>query len=158
MPKPRCKATTARGARCRRAAAPDSDLCTVHLGVPVGRKITLTAEMQTRVVDLLRAGVMPDLAAQVAGIPRSTFYLWLKTGREGKDSKLTRFAVEVDKARGEGEARHVAQIAQQAKKDWRAGAWLLSRSNPDRYGQPPAARSSDDQGASSDRATDQAGL
>jgi len=43
---------------------------------------------------------------------------------------------EIQKALAEGEAIHVARIAEAGRVSWRASAWLLERMYPERWGEP----------------------
>lgn len=148
-----CAGSTKSGRPCRRKPADGSDYCSAH--APAG--VALPAEDKTRLLDLLKAGVPADVACQVVGLPLSTFEEWLEAGNAGAPA-FAPFAADVEVARGEGETRYIAIISQHAKKDWRAGAWLLSRLNPDRYGQPPPLKPSDRKGEPGTYASDQAGL
>jgi transposase len=81
---------------------------------------------------MLRAGNYINVACMAVGVSKATLYNWL--GRDEPEYRA--FAERIDKARAEGEARHVALIAKAAADDWRASAWLLERQHPDRWGKP----------------------
>lgn len=102
----------------------------------------LTAEMQDRIVRVIRAGGSYELAASVAGVSERTFYVWLergkRTGRRDAPYRVLREAVE--RARAEHETILVAQLNRAAAKgSWRAAAWLLERRFPERWA-PRAGR------------------
>jgi hypothetical protein len=96
----------------------------------------LDEETTERICALLRAGNYDGVAARAAGVAPSTFYEWLQRGRTDRagDEPYRDFRERVVKARAEGEAVHVARIAQAAQEDWHASAWFLERSYPDRWG------------------------
>jgi hypothetical protein len=92
-----------------------------------GRKSKFTAPVKERIIEALRAGTTYEIAAQYAGISRSTLYEWIKKG-EGFDTGAYRtFYDNVKKAEAEGAVVHLGTIAQASKKDWKAAAWLLER-------------------------------
>ena len=94
---------------------------------PKGRKSKFTAPVRERIIEALRAGTTYEIAAQYAGISRSTLYEWIKKG-EGFDTGVYRsFYDNVKKAEAEGAVVHLGTIAQASKKDWKAAAWLLER-------------------------------
>lgn len=72
-----------------------------------GRPPKLTAEIQTQITQLIRAGAYDWVAAESAGIGRSTFYRWMATGEDGAEPYAT-FAREVTIARAQ--ARAAAEI------------------------------------------------
>lgn len=115
-------------------------LCGTHLG-RTHRPTGLTPALQAEIEALFRAGNYTVTVCAAAGVARSTFNGWMKRG-EGAAEPYRGFRVAVDQARAVGEARNVAQIAQAAAKDWKAAAWLLERSAPDRWARP--ARKDDD--------------
>src|SRR5947209_796930 len=87
-----------------------------------------------RIVDLVRAGNYAETAATTVGIHSTTFYRWLKRGKDQKRGRYRKFLNAVEKAQSEAEARDVALIAKAAVEDWRAAAWRLERKSPRRYG------------------------
>lgn len=103
-----------------------------------GRKTKLTKEVLTTVVDVLRGGATYEAAARAAGIHPDTLDEWRRRG-EGRDPRpahavYVRFATEVHAAVAEAERRWVQRIDAASALDWRAGAFLLERRHPDRYG------------------------
>jgi len=94
----------------------------------------LDVAVTQKICDLLRAGNFIDVAADAAGVHRTTVHRWLRTGRGQKKGRYKRFFDAVEKAQAEAEARDVALIAKAASTDWRAAAWRLERKAPRRYG------------------------
>lgn len=72
-----------------------------------GRPPKLTDDVLTQIVQLIRAGAYDWIAAESAGISRSTFYRWMAFGEEGQ-APYTEFAEQVTIARAQ--ARAAAEI------------------------------------------------
>jgi hypothetical protein len=143
---PPCSATTAKGSPCKRQARPGSDLCDVHQRRRVGRPTLLTEDLANRLATLLAAGNYDETAARAAGISPRTLREWLHRGLSGRkrDEPYARLRAELEEARATGEASHVARIAKAAADgDWKASAFFLERSYPERWGRtlprPPFA-------------------
>jgi len=137
----RCAATTKRGAPCRRRPMPATNLCSLHIAAGAGqRHADLADGVQTNLVALFKAGNYIEVALAAAGVPRATFYDWIArgdpAGTAGADRPYREFRAEIDRARAEGEARNVAIIAKAASTSWQAAAWLLERSQPERWDKP----------------------
>lgn len=134
-----CGATTQTGSPCRKPVLPGADRCAIHGpdGSPVGHPSKLTTAVEARIVAVLRAGGYPEIAAQVAGISRRTFSVWIKrgdpAGDDPDDAPFRRLRERVEAAQAEGEARNVAIIARAALDNWQAAAFLLERQHPERW-------------------------
>ncbi len=128
----------------------------------MGRPSGLTPELTGRLVPLLRAGVAVEAATRAVRISERTFYEWMQRGERGsqRNAPYRDFRAAVEQARGEHEAILVGQLARAASKgSWRAAAWLLERSFPERWGPPeqrgapgPAPRVPDELAALRERA------
>jgi transposase-like protein len=94
---------------------------------PKGRKSKFTAPVKTRIIEALRAGTTYEIAAQYAGISRSTLYEWIKKGENTATGTYRTFYDNIKKAEAEGAVVHLGTISQASKKDWKAAAWLLER-------------------------------
>jgi len=92
-----------------------------------GRKSKFTAPVKTRIIEALRAGTTYEIAAQYAGISRSTLYEWIKKGEKTATGTYRTFYDNIKKAEAEGAVVHLGTISQASKKDWKAAAWLLER-------------------------------
>lgn len=116
-----------------------SDRCVSHLG-RVGRPSLLDDKLAQRLTASLRAGNFVDVAARSAGLSRRTFSAWMLRGSSGKsaDEPYRKLRDQVEQARAEGEVRNVARISAAAADSWRAAAWILERSYPERWGRPSA--------------------
>ena len=105
----------------------------------MGEPRRLTAEVQERIVQHVAEGNYPEVAAQLAGVPRRSFQRWLHDGRQDldagvEDSSVARLALAVEKARAECVAKKVKRIQEAGEKSWQAGAWWLERNLPNYYG------------------------
>ena len=94
---------------------------------PKGRKSKFTAPVKNRIIEALRAGTTYEIAAQYAGISRSTLYEWIKKGEKASTGTYRTFYDNIKKAEAEGAVVHLGTISQASKKDWKAAAWLLER-------------------------------
>ena len=93
----------------------------------MGRKSKLTTELTQKIVEAIKMGCTFKLACQYAGIDTSTFYLWMQSGREGKDKTKIDFFNSIKKAEAECAFSTLKKINEASTEDWRAGAWLLER-------------------------------
>ena len=93
----------------------------------------------TEKVSLLLAsladGNYRETACLVAGIPKQTFYQWLKRADAGEDAAIA-FKDAVEKAEAAAEAGLVQNVRQASKlpQFWAAGMTLLERKSPDKWG------------------------
>lgn len=112
-----------------------------------GRPSKLTAELQSRICDAIRAGNYIETASAYAGISKDTLYNWMKKGAREKErvagtSRSIRkkeqiyvdFSDAVEKALAEAEVRDLIIISNAAKNDWKAAAWKLERKFPKKWG------------------------
>jgi transposase len=108
----------------------------------MGRPTALTPQTQERILSLLRLGNYIDVACKAAGIHKDTFYEWMKRGRSGKaaDERHAAFAVEVDSALAQAEARDVQTILMASQATWQAAAWRLERRFPERWSRSDRVR------------------
>jgi len=102
-----------------------------------GRPTKLTAEVQEEILRGIRAGAYPEVAAQRVGVSRTAFYEWMQRGRQarkaGEGGLYADFADAVEEAKGHAETKAVAVVLKAADKSWRAAAWWLERTRPQRY-------------------------
>lgn len=99
------------------------------------------------IVERVRAGSYPEIAAASTGVHPSTFYRWKTWGEdrvEGGKIRRARagyreFREALSRAEAEGEMVHIANVAKAASGsdgspgDWRASAWYLERRSPTRW-------------------------
>lgn len=99
-----------------------------------GRKSKLTEEVQAAIVQAVEAGNYRHVAAEAAGVHKATFYRWMKAGEKEREGELRDFCDAVKKAERKAELRIVGVIETAALSTWQAGAWLLERRHPLRWG------------------------
>ncbi len=100
----------------------------------MGRPTRLTKAVREKIIKGIRLGLTYDRAAQLAGIHKSTFYMWKRKGLQKKAPLYIKFIDELKKAEVEGEAAAISHIVKAAQEGtWTAAAWLLERRFPDRW-------------------------
>jgi hypothetical protein len=119
---------------------------------PPHRPHALTEEKIEAVANYLRLGMYQTQAAILAGIPRSSYFMYKAKAEELSEVRddptipnpkdpwellLLDFSDSIQKAMAEGEAlllRRIYDAADPEKGDrWQAAAWILERSRPDRW-------------------------
>lgn len=78
-------------------------------------------------IDALKVGATYKLAAEAAGVAPSTFYKYLRMGREQETPMLAEFYRQVQAANHDRSQFMLKRIEEGSRKDWRAAAWLLER-------------------------------
>ena len=92
-----------------------------------GRRTKLTKPTIQKLVSAIKLGCTYELACKYAGIDKSTFYLWMKAGRENKSTEHLDFFNQIQKAEAFGAMTNLELIQKAAKEDWKPAAWLLER-------------------------------
>lgn len=106
-----------------------------------GRPSKLTPETATRIVDAIRAGCYAQVAAQAAGVGKTTYFDWRARGREARgmepvprsERPYVDFVNQLEKAEADAELRLVVHVVAAAPKDWRAAIEVLRRRFPERW-------------------------
>lgn len=129
----RCGALTARGQPCRRSAQARTERCFAHSGGAVGRPDGLSEEVERRILAMVRTGNDLAVAAQAAGISRSTLHRWRARGAHEGQGRFFEFEQALVRAEAEGEARLVTLIARAGEQQWQANAWILTRRFRERW-------------------------
>jgi hypothetical protein len=113
-----------------------------------GRPAGLKPEVETRILNAVRAGASMGEAATVAGISRRSLHRWIARG-EGHDAD-PRFRSSPTRSRApraEAKVGAVAQIRRAMGDDWRAAAFYLERTDPANWGRRTALEHSGPDGA-----------
>ncbi len=86
-------------------------------------------ETLERLLEAIRLGATFKMAAEYAGISRSTMYNYINAGKKAKPgTKKAQFYAELVKAESDGAISSLAVIDKAALKgDWKAAAWKLER-------------------------------
>lgn len=95
-----------------------------------GRPSKFTAETRGKILEALRAGNFREVAAQYAGVARSTFCHWMQSA----EPEFVAFREEVERAEQAAEVRAVALVMSAAAQDPKHAQWWLERKFPDRWG------------------------
>jgi hypothetical protein len=104
-----------------------------------GRPTKYTPAIGQQICKLVAAGVSVEAAAQSQGIGKRTVYDWKERGQADNAAEpYASFALDLEKAMGDIEARLTMSVTAKAKADWRAGAWWLERRRPEVYGDQAA--------------------
>ena len=90
---------------------------------------TPTPELTARIVNMVRSGTSPEVAARAAGVPKKTYDNWVIKGEGGQGNAVyMKFAEQIAEARAVAEAVQVAAVSKAANDgSWQAAAWLLER-------------------------------
>jgi len=111
-------------------------------------KSLLTKELQAQIVEILEAGNYQKTAYESLGIPKATYYDWLKEGEraesitrndEGfltkKEKVYLDFSDTIKKAVQKARQVNLAVIRKAAEKgNWQAAAWFLERTDFEHFG------------------------
>jgi len=99
----------------------------------------LSNELGAFIAGLVRAGNMPEVACNIAGVSPYQRRQWFKRGRAdrtaNKPSLYADFVAAVERAEAECEAEDIARLRKHGQTVWTAIAWRLERQYPDRYAQ-----------------------
>jgi hypothetical protein len=112
-----------------------------------GRPLLFSKEIADKIITAVQAGNYMETAAAFAGVPKQTFYEWLKRGGKAcqvrakgkevpeKELQFMEFSDAIEKAIAEAEVLDLSLIKQAARDgNWQAAAWRLERHYPDRWG------------------------
>jgi DNA invertase Pin-like site-specific DNA recombinase len=100
-----------------------------------GRRLKLTPKLQDRIVGLIELGNYDYVAAQAAGIGKSTFYRWLERGEKAQSGIYREFWEAVTAAQAKAEVVNLGRIMKAAANGSTQDArWFLERKAPDRWG------------------------
>jgi len=97
-------------------------------------KIKLTPELQAAVCEIIAEGNYAKVAYEACGIPRSTFYRWLRKGKKEKTGKHADFVDSVTMADAIAQRGLMRTVRTASSRSWQAAAWMLERRWPEFYG------------------------
>ena len=83
-----------------------------------GRRLKLTAEVQHQILSFVRAGSYDWVAAEAAGISKSTFYRWMRQGEQAADGIYFDFHGEVRQARAQARVAAEAEVRRDNPLAW----------------------------------------
>jgi transposase len=112
----------------------------------MARPTKLTPEVEERLVHAISVGATYKDACACAGISFQTFLNWKKRAqraveqvgeRDGEPEETADQFIEffdrIKRAQGEAAVGWLAIIGKAARRDWKAGAWMLERRYPESY-------------------------
>lgn len=94
-----------------------------------------------QIVDDIRLGLHPTVAAQSAGIHYQTLKTYLERGRSGVNKLYYNFWKDCQQAWAQAERTILTRLQAHETMDWRASAWRLERQWPERYALKTISRS-----------------
>ena len=124
------------GARSRDDRHTEGRPCGRGWVLTVGRPTKCTPERIAEIADMVRHGVPIRHAAIAVGVAESTVHSWLQRGARAKSGVYLEFLEAVTRAQAASVAGLVARVSKAAETDWRAAAWLLTRSAPAEFIDP----------------------
>jgi len=94
----------------------------------MARKSKFSEAVTDRILEALRLGATYEIAAEYAGISRSTLYNWMEKGKEQNRGQYKTFLDSIKGAEARGAIANLAMIETAAKSgNWKAAAWRLER-------------------------------
>ena len=97
-----------------------------------------------RIAEYVAAGCSLEAAAAACGVGARTAYSWQSVGEEWDEAEPVEipedrrpfaiFAAAIRDARLAAEPRHLRVIERASATDWKAAAWILERTRPERFG------------------------
>ena len=87
----------------------------------------ITLKQLQPAIEALKLGATYKLAAEAAGVAPSTFYKYLRKGRNKVTPMWAEFFRQVQEANHVRSQFMLKRIEEGSRKDWRAAAWLLER-------------------------------
>ena len=112
--------------------APQRRAAKKPVGRPAGSGLKLTPDVEGEICKALEISVPLKYAAEAAGVPESTVYLWLERGKKGNEP-YARFAGAVTRARAKA-VKNLTTVALQGGKGSSAATWFLERRYRTDYG------------------------
>lgn len=99
----------------------------------MAKPLSLTPEVEERILDALREGNYRTAACKAAGVEYGTFRHWIRLANQGQEP-YSAFSARCKEAEGESEAALVSTIRRAANQHWTAAAWLLERKYAPKWG------------------------
>ena len=98
-----------------------------------GRPTKYTKKLAANLVKWITVGADTEMACDIEGISKDTFYRWSGSPPEFKDGKFPEFSDAIKKAFSSRQVRWIMQVDEAGSKNWQARAWLLERIHPEKY-------------------------
>ena len=108
----------------------------------MSRPDKITNELIDAICENIAQGFSYDMAALNNGIAASTFFRWMRKGKEVSSEQIYKdfvHHVEASSDFSEAEALQLVRSAAKIDRNWKASAWFLERRFPEKYGKKSAA-------------------
>jgi len=99
----------------------------------MGRPTKLTPEIQSKIVDAVKIGNYPEVAAQAAGVGERTYYRWMEKGEEASSGIYRQFWQAIKEASAVGEVLAVESVRKHMGDNWQSAMTYLERRHPQRW-------------------------
>lgn len=102
-----------------------------------GREPRITEARTRKICDAIATGSAFEVSARYAGVPKDTFWRWVRLGRqEGADAVYVKFVERLDAAFATFKVDRARRLSEAGGKDgdWRADAFALERRDPEHWG------------------------
>lgn len=94
-----------------------------------GREPTITPARTKKICEAVRTGSAFEVSARYAGVPKDTFWDWVRKGRkDGGEPVYVKFVAALDEAHAECAIARARKVT--GSDDWRADAFWLERRDP----------------------------
>ncbi len=109
----------------------------------MGRPTKLSPQIARAILKVISKGGHFSPACVAAGVSHQTALRWIEQGNhdvsENVKSPFATFVRALHQAASQAESNIVSQVYDHTEKDWRAGAFLLERRHPERWGKKEQA-------------------
>lgn len=108
----------------------------------MARPTLLTTAVAERIVQRVRQGAFPEVAAQAAGVTLKTYRRWIERGRTATRGKYRDLYEAIYRAESASLVAAIAELRKHGKTEWRAELAFLDATRPERWAKdrplPPA--------------------
>lgn len=94
-----------------------------------------------KVVEKVRQGNYITTVAASVGVEPETIMRWLEKGKRGENTLYHSFYLDVQEAWAEAEINVLGELRAHGRNDWRALAWMLERTRPEKFALRTISRS-----------------
>jgi len=101
---------------------------------PTGRPAKFTAEVQERLLTVIRLGAYRNAACDFAGIAPETLRIWLRRGEAEAAGPYREFYKALKEAEAAACIKALGTIRIAMEQNWQAAAWFLERKRPKEWG------------------------
>lgn len=99
----------------------------------MARPTLLTSAVAERMVQRVRQGAYPEVAAQAAGVTLKTYRRWIERGRIATRGKYRDLYEAIYRAESASLVAAIAELRKHGKTEWRAELAFLDATRPERW-------------------------